>query len=128
MSESVYSQRVASTIHPVILNGSGRSSTYSLISASCRRSVKISAQVDPQALVLTHIPRCYVLPLDARSTPCKSITLVRERAKGVLAARERDWQVCCRRAGSLTNAGVELGAFGIHQLDELSIHDLVLAG
>jgi hypothetical protein len=54
--------------------------------------------------------------------------LVRERAKGVLAACERDWQVCCRRAGSLTNAGVELGAFGINQLDQLSIHDLVLAG
>jgi len=109
-------------------NGYGKVWTYSLIGASCRRTVKISAQVDPQALVLTHVPRCHVLPLDAGSAPCESITLVRERAKGVLAARKCDWQVCCRRAGSLADAGVELGAFGIDQLDQLSIHNLVLAG
>lgn len=85
MSGSVHHQRVASTIHPVILTGSGIDWTYSLICASSRRTVQISAQVDPQALVLTHIPRCHVLPLDACSTPRESITLVRERAECVLA-------------------------------------------
>lgn len=112
----------------MITNGSGSNWTYGLVCASCRRAVEISPQIDPQTLVLTHVPRCDVLSLNACSTPCESVTLVRECTKRVLAARKCDWQVCCRRARSLANAGVELGAFGIDQLDQLSIHDLVLAG
>lgn len=102
--------------------------TYRLVCTPCRRTIEVSAQVDPQALILAHVPRRHILPLDTCSTPGEGITLVRELAKRVLAARECDRQVCCRRAGRLANAGVELGAFGIDQLDQLSVYDLVLAG
>lgn len=102
--------------------------TYCLIRTSCRRTIQIRTQVNPQALVLAHIPRCHILPLNTGSAPCESVALICERAERVLATGEGHWQVSCRSARRLTDVGVELGAFGIDQLYQLPVHNLVLAG
>jgi hypothetical protein len=64
--------------------------TYSLIHTPRRRPIQIRPQVDPQTLVLAHIPRRDILALDSGRTPSKSITLICESAERVLRGREGD--------------------------------------
>jgi hypothetical protein len=87
--------------------------THSLIRTPSRRPVQIRPQINPQTLVLAHIPSRYILALHAGRTPRQSIALVSESPERILGRCEGDGQVRGGRAGCFPDVCVQFGAFGV---------------
>ena len=101
----------------------------SLIHTPGRRPIQIRPQIDPQTLVLTHIPGSNILALDSSRTPSKSIALVSKNAESIFSSGERNRQISRRRARRLANISIQLRSLGVYKLDQLAVGgDLVLAG
>ena len=105
-----------------------KKNTHSLIHTPRRRPIQIRPQIDPQTLVLAHIPRRDILPLDTLRTPSERIALVRERAERVLDGRESHGQVRGASTRRLAHTSIQFGALGVDQLDQLAVYDLELPG
>jgi hypothetical protein len=101
--------------------------THSLIHTPRRRPIQIRPQVDPQTLVLAHIPSSNILALDAGRAPRQSIALVSKSAQRILARRERDRQIGGASTRRAANISIQLRSLGIDDLDQLAVYNLELA-
>lgn len=90
-----------------------RGQTHSLIDTPGRRPIQIRPQIDPQALVLAHVPRSNILALNSRRTPGQSVALICESAKSVFGSGERDGQIGGGRTRRLADVCVQFCAFGV---------------
>ena len=106
-----------------------RGHTHSLIHTPGRRPIQVRPQINPQTLVLTHIPSRNILPLNPLRAPSKRIALISKRPERILGRRERNRQVSRGRTWRLANISIQLRSLRINKFDQLPIGgDLVLAG
>lgn len=70
-----------------------RGHTHSLIHTPGRRSIQVRPQINPQTLVLTHIPSRNVLPLNPLRAPSKRIALISKSAESIFSSGERNRQI-----------------------------------